>query len=357
MWEQDIEKIKQEQKQQQKVVENSSRVLNSISEKIDENQFDFEVDIEGAKLSDVKKSSDQLNANIARMIFGLDKTTRGIDGSLSEMRSLTTFEKFINFFSKEKAQEMRSTRISESDISDNLQELIVQSDAILNILSDQEKLLIVERDRGNVNYEKTLDYRKQAVEELESVRNKMLSLDPIIIGIHNELDNETQAIERTRLERELSAKQAELNLLKNEEAKLLSKSQSLEKYIVQNKAHIQSLESQLTGQQVLIEKLKTDTDQRLVLFKQYEISLKTAQQQETAHQLNEIGTQVDKSAMEGMAQIGSATADRLAGMLEGHKGNMQATHDIARRQLAANEMFNRRFSNVLDDHESGKYDS
>ncbi|WP_137297621.1 hypothetical protein [Psychromonas sp. SP041] len=355
MWEETVKQLEEEQQKQEKVITDASIAFEEISEKASIGDFEFEVDIENAKLSDVKKSGEKLNDNIARMISGLDNTTRGIDGNLSEMGKLTFSEKFIKVFSRDKAQEMRTTRISESDISENLNELILQSDSIQNILIRQESLLVTERDRGTVNYKRTLDLRQETVEELDSVRTKMLEIDPIIMGMQSELDVETSVTERTIIETKISEQQEKLNVLKNEESKLLSRSQSLEKYIVQNKVHIQSLESQLTSQQVLIDRLKTDTDQHLVLFKQYEVSLKTAQQQEAAHQLTEIGSKASKGAMVGMAQIGAATSNRLADALENHAGEMIDVKEVARKQIESHDRFNRRFAHVLDDHDKGSY--
>jgi len=344
MWEETVKQLEEEQQKQEMVITDASIAFEEISEKASIGDFEFEVDIENAKLSDVKKSGEKLNDNIARMISGLDNTTRGIDGNLSEMGKLTFSEKFIKVFSRDKAQEMRTTRISESDISENLNELILQSDSIQNILIRQESLLVTERDRGTVNYKRTLDLRQETVEELDSVRTKMLEIDPIIMGMQSELDVETSVTERTIIETKISEQQEKLNVLKNEESKLLSRSQSLEKYIVQNKVHIQSLD-----------RLKTDTDQHLVLFKQYEVSLKTAQQQEAAHQLTEIGSKASKGAMVGMAQIGAATSNRLADALENHAGEMIDVKEVARKQIESHDRFNRRFAHVLDDHDKGSY--
>jgi hypothetical protein len=74
---------------------------------------------------------------------------------------------------------------------------------------------------------------------------------------------------------------------------------------------------------VLINKLQTDTKQRVVLYDALTSkSLKTAQQQDVAHRINEIGVKTDQEAQTAMAAIGSATNDRMADMLEAHEDHM-----------------------------------
>jgi hypothetical protein len=70
---------------------------------------------------------------------------------------------------------------------------------------------------------------------------------------------------------------------------------------------------------VLINKLQTDTKQRVVLYDALTSSLKTAQQQDVAHRINEIGVKTDQEAQTAMAAIGAATNDKMADMLEAHE--------------------------------------
>ena len=68
----------------------------------------------------------------------------------------------------------------------------------------------------------------------------------------------------------------------------LAKSQTLERYIEKGKTWVDSLTNQAATQLVLINKLQTDTKQRVVLYDALTSSLKTAQQQDVAppHQRN-----------------------------------------------------------------------
>ena len=94
------------------------------------------------------------------------------------------------------------------------------------------------------------------------------------------------------------------------------KSQTLERYIEKDRTWVDSLQNQAATQMVLINKLQTDTRQRVVLYDALSKSLKTAQQQDVAHRINEIGVKTDQEAQSAMAGIGAATNQRMAEMME-----------------------------------------
>jgi hypothetical protein len=87
----------------------------------------------------------------------------------------------------------------------------------------------------------------------------------------------------------------------------------LEAYIEKGKTWVNSLQNQAATQMVLINKLQTDTKQRVVLYDALTKSLKTAQQQDVAHRINEIGSQTDREAQTAMA---ANPVDRLAQLLD-----------------------------------------
>ncbi|TIT71535.1 MAG: hypothetical protein E5W56_21730, partial [Mesorhizobium sp.] len=87
---------------------------------------------------------------------------------------------------------------------------------------------------------------------------------------------------------------------------------------------VDSLNNQIAAQSTLINKLTIDTEQRIVLYKALEDSLKTAAQQDVAHKINTLGSQVDNTAEETMAGIGAASQKHIGDLLEMHEKNMVA---------------------------------
>ncbi|WP_219340110.1 hypothetical protein [Spartinivicinus marinus] len=348
-----IKEVEQELDTQAK---SQASVAAELSSALDTSLDEQALDIENAKLNEVWANQEKLNANIASLIMGLDQVTCQLGTDFDALREQSGMEKFIGIFSSQKADEMRADRIKEADISENLNDLIVQSNKIVSILQGQEKVLIEQLEKGEKNLSHTIEQRQQTVESLEQVKQQLNQLDPKLIDLENQISEAADPAKRASLEAELHELNQQYNSLRNQEQSMLVKSQTLEKYIDMNKTNVDSLHNQKTAQQVLIDKLKTDTAQRVILFEQYQHSLKTSQQQDVAHRLNEIGSAVDRKTQEGMAHIAAATNNRLMDMMESHSGNMQASKDIMAKKARADERFMRRFQNVVAKHDSADYD-
>ncbi|MGH1454463.1 MAG: hypothetical protein ACRBBV_14960 [Paracoccaceae bacterium] len=316
---------------------------------------DIAIDIENATLDDVHAHTDVMNANIAELIMGLDDVTAAFSKDFDQMRSKTGWESFVGFFAKGKSESMRQERMRTASIDDKLQDLIAKSDVITNLLQGQLDTLNVQKERVEVNLTETLDEREFTVAELESVRAQISGMDPAIITLENKIAVEQDAAARTKLETELADLNKAYNALVQDEQVKLAKSQTLERYIEKGKTWVDSLQNQAATQMVLINKLQTDTKQRVVLYDALTKSLKTAQQQDVAHRINEIGVQTDKEAQAAMASIGTATNQRMADMLEAHEGHMVFAREVLEAKAKADERFARRFQQIVEKHDKNLY--
>ena len=218
----------------------------------------------------------------------------------------------------------------------------------MNVLNEQKVQV-----EGNLSG--TLEEREVTVAELEAVRAEVLGMDPRIIELEGKIAVEQDAAARTRLETELAELNAKYNELVQQEQVKLAKSQTLERYIEKGKTWIDSLQNQAATQMVLINKLQTDTKQRVVLYDALSKSLKTAQQQDVAHRINEIGVKTDQEAQTAMAAIGSATNTRMAEMMEAHEDHMVFAREVLEQKAKADERFMRRFQKIVEKHDSNLY--
>ena len=313
------------------------------------------IDIENASLQDVETHNEAMNANIAELIVGLDEVTAGFSKEFEAMRDKTGWETMVGWFSSAKADSLRAERIRVASIDDNLQDLISKSDVIVAILDRQLVTLTEQKGKVEARLEQTLAEREQAVAELEGLRAELQALDPKIIDLENRISMATDPAERTRLETELSNLNARHNELVQAEQVTLARSQTLETYIEKDKTWVDSLQNQAATQMVLINKLQTDTKQRVVLYDALTKSLKTAQQQEVAHRINEIGSRTDKEAQAAMAAIGAATQSRIADMMEAHEDNIVFARKVLEEKAKADERFARRFARVVEKHDKNLY--
>lgn len=345
----------------QKKVKESQQKIAEVTSRIEAARSRIEagdatsIDIENATLEDVHAHNETMNANIAELIMGLDDTTAAFSKDFDEMRTKTGMEKLIGFFSKGKSESMRQERIRTASIDDKLQDLISKSDIIVKLLDEQLQVLEEQYDKVQKNLNSTLDDREAVVEELEAVRAEIEALDPTIIDLENQISVEQDAGTRTRLETDLAETNARYNALVQDEQVNIARSQTLERYIEKGKTWLDSLQNQAATQKVLINKLQTDTQQRVVLYDALTKSLKTAQQQDIAHRINEIGSQTDQEAQTAMAAIGTATNQRMADMLEAHEGQMVFARDVLEKKARADERFARRFATIVEKHDKNLY--
>ena len=340
-------------KAQSKIAELTSRI-ETARQKMQTGD-DALVDIENATLEDVHSHTEVMNANIAELIMGLDDVTAAFSKDFDEMRSKTGWESFVGIFSSAKSDQMRQERVRTASIDDKLQDLIGKSDVITKLLEGQLAVLNEQKQKVETNLTGTLDEREATVGELEALRAEILAMDPKIIALENKIAVEQDAAARTKLETELADLNKAYNALVQDEQVKLAKSQTLERYIEKGKSWVDSLQNQAATQMVLINKLQTDTKQRVVLYDALTKSLKTAQQQDVAHKINEIGTETDKQAQQAMAQIGAATNARMADMLEAHEGHMVFAREVLEAKAKADERFARRFQKIVEKHDKNLY--
>ena len=316
---------------------------------------DIAIDIENATLDDVHAHTEVMNANIAELIMGLDDVTAAFSKDFDAMRDKTGWESFVGIFSRGKAESLRQERIKTANIDDKLQDLIAKSDVITKLLEGQLAILDEQKAKVETNLTETLDEREMTVGELESLRAEILAMDPKIIALENKISVEQDAAARTKLETELADLNKAYNEMVQQEQVKLAKSQTLERYIEKGKTWVDSLQNQAATQMVLINKLQTDTKQRVVLYDALTKSLKTAQQQDIAHRINEIGVETDKEAQASMAAIGTATNQRMADMMEAHEGHMVFAREVLEAKAKADERFARRFEKIVEKHDKNLY--
>ncbi len=346
-------------KSQEEVARAQSRI-SAITARVEEARAKIaeggpEIDIENATLEDVHKHTELMNANIAELIMGLDDVTAAFSKDFDEMRSKTGWESFVGVFSRGKSESLRQERLRTASIDSKLQDLIAKSDVIVRLLQSQLELLNDQKVKVEGNLGETLTDRETVVGQLEAVRAEIAAMDPKVIELENRISMEQDAAARTRLETDLAGLNARHNALVQDEQVMLAKSQTLERYIEKGKTWVDSLTNQAATQLVLINKLQTDTKQRVVLYDALVKSLKTAQQQDIAHRINEIGVETDKEAQASMAAIGAATNKRMADMLEAHEDHMVFARKVLEQKAKADERFARRFAKIVEKHDKNLY--
>ncbi len=335
-------------------IDQSATVLDKFAQ-TDQKIGTAEFDIENARIAAVLTQQKVMEGNIADLIIGLEDATNVFGAEFESMKSFTGWESFIGIFSAQSKQRMRTERVRNMSLAGNLQELLAKSDTIVGILKAQKQVLDERYKTSEASLGQVIERRKVTVDNLTAVQKRIEELNPLLLDIENRIAASTSQTERTELESERSKLATEYNERQAKEQELLAESQTLERYTSMFQTFVDSLNNQIAAQNTLINKLTIDTEQRIVLYKALEDSLKTAAQQDVAHKINTLGSQVDNTAEETMAGIGAAAQKHIGDLLEMHEKNMVATADIQRRKKLADEAFARRFDEVLKKHNSSDY--
>ncbi|MVA95690.1 hypothetical protein GN330_00295 [Nitratireductor sp. CAU 1489] len=335
-------------------IEQSGIVLDQIAQ-ADKKIGEVDFDIENARIADVLKQQKTMEANIADLIIGLEDATNVFGAEFESMKSYTGWETFVGFFSKQRQQRMRTERVRNMSLAGNLQELLGKSDTIVGILSDQKQVLDERYKTSEASLAEVIERRKTTMDTLTTTQKRIEELNPMLLDIENRIAASTSQADRTELEGERSKLATEYNEMQAKEQELLAESQTLERYTSMFQTFVDSLNNQIAAQNTLINKLTIDTEQRIVLYKALEDSLKTAAQQDVAHRINTLGSQVDNTAEETMAGIGAAAQRHIGDLLELHEKNMVTTADIQRRKKLADDAFARRFDEVMKKHNAADY--
>ncbi|MGI9350744.1 MAG: hypothetical protein ACR2O3_04210 [Rhizobiaceae bacterium] len=349
----EIEKTRATVEEMKEKLDTSAVVLEEFAKSDTIGQTNF--DIENARIQDILKQQKVMEGNIADLIIGLEDATNVFGSEFESMKSYSGWEKFIGIFSKQRMQRMRSERVRNMSLAGNLQELLAKSDRIVGILKGQKDILESRYSSSEASLKQVIERRKSTMDSLETSQKRIEELNPMLMDLENRISASTNQKERTKLEGERSELATEYNQMQAKEQELLAESQTLERYTSMFQTFVDSLNNQLAAQQTLINKLSIDTEQRVVLYKSLEDSLKTAAQQDVAHKINTLGNQVDTAAEETMAGIGAAAQSHIGDLLEMHEKNMVSTADIQRRKKLADEAFARRFEEVMKKHDTAAY--
>ncbi|MDA7948928.1 MAG: hypothetical protein MPJ78_15810 [Hyphomicrobiaceae bacterium] len=334
-------------------MEASSQVLEEFAKSDTIGDVDF--DIENARIEDVLNQQKVMESNIADMIIGLEDVTNSFGDEFKSMQELSLGESIVGFFSKKKAKSMHTDRIRTTSLAGNLQDLLAKSNTIVTILQQQKSVLEERYNASETSLRTVIERRQGVTENLTATQKRIEEINPALLDIENRMATSTDQSERTKLEAERSALATEYNEMQAKEQELLAGSQTLERYTTMFQTFVDSLNNQIAAQATLINKLQIDTEQRIVLYKSLEDSLKTAAQQDVAHSINTLGSKVDTAAEETMAGIGAAAQSHIGDLLELHEKNMVSSQEIQRRKKLADDAFARRFSTVLEQHQASKY--
>jgi hypothetical protein len=310
---------------------------------------------ETAHLKDVIDAQTRLQDTIGTLIAGYDALTNALGGEIDSMKEMTLWEGLVGFFSARTAREMRERRVQSADIDAQLQDLVAQTQAIGDLLSSHYESLQREYD----GVEAMLDAQQRGLEAetaaYEAADRELDALN-VELGEAREKLAELTGAERARLDQALQDLVSRANALTERRNTALSNAQTHEVFVENHRIALDSLMRQKAAQRILIDKLRISTENRIVQYAATLESIKTAAQQESAHSIHQIGTEVDEATTRTMAAIGAAADRSIVEMLERHAADVEKRRATQAEVARADAEFARRFAEVAKRFLEEKYE-
>ncbi len=303
------------------------------------------LNVETMHLKDVINSKVKLQETIGSLIAGYDSLTNALGGEIDSMKDRTAWESMVGFFSSRAARDMREKRVQRADIDIQLQDLVAQTHAIGNLLADHMETLNREYGTVGTMLEKQQAGLKAETEAFETIEKQLDEIN-ITISEQREAQSELTGSARAEADQKLQELINRANDLTERRNTALSNAQTHEIFIENHKIALDSLMRQKAAQRILIDKLRISTENRIIQYAATVESLKTAAQQESAHALHEIGTEVDEATSRTMASIGAAADRSIVDMLERHVADVQKRRVTQAEVARADAEFARRFADV-----------
>ena len=310
---------------------------------------------ETAHLKDVIDAQTKLQETVGTLIAGYDALTNALGGEIDSIKEMTLWEGLVGFFSEKAAREMRERRVQSADIDVQLQDLVAQTQSIGGLLGAHYEVL--QREYASVEAMLEAQQKKLQAETqvFESAERELDALN-VRLGEQREKLAELTGAERARADQELQELVNRVNELTERRNTALSNAQTHELFVENHKIALDSLMRQKAAQRILIDKLRISTENRIVQYAATIESIKTAAQQESAHAIHEIGTEVDEATSRTMAAIGAAADRSIVEMLERHVGDVEKRRATQAEIARADAEFARRFAEVAKRFLEDKYE-
>lgn len=310
---------------------------------------------ETAHLRDVIDAQAKLQETVGTLIAGYDALTNALGGEIDSMKERTLWEGIVGFFSAEAAREMRERRVQSADIDVQLQDLVAQTQAIGGLLGAHYESL--QREYAGVEAMLETQHQKlQAETQAYEACDRELDALNLQIGEKRDALAEQTGAQRAQADRELQELVNRANELTERRNTALSNAQTHELFVENHKIALDSLMRQKAAQRILIDKLRISTENRIVQYAATLESIKTAAQQESAHAIHKIGTDVDEATARTLAAIGSAADRGVVEMLERHVADVEKRRATQAEVARADAEFARRFAEVARRFLEEKYE-
>ncbi|WOO41693.1 hypothetical protein [Rubellicoccus peritrichatus] len=248
------------------------------------------------------------------------------------------------------AKKMARDRLMKASFEESLQQFMYKVDKTIKIMEDRRTE--IQKQLEQVAHRKAESFRikEEAAKILEDLDQKLNEEEAKLKNRENELDTLVNgSAEYVSVEQAISSLRAEVEGLRGRRNQALVLFQSKERFAAELDVHEKSQMKLRDNQDAWITLLRSDTEERLTTFRSRLEAMKAMSDQEAAEKLDTLGTSLDKSNVDFMAQVGSASDRRRMKMVESQPERIKRIEEARAAQAEAQAQIREREKSALEE--------
>lgn len=233
-------------------------------------------------------------------------------------------------------KKMARDRLMKASIEESLQQFMFKVEKTIEIMEERRKE--VQKQLESVSNRKSEAFRvkEQAAELLEKLDAELNESEGELQSREAELDTMVNGSpEYVAAEKDISALRKKVEEIRGRRNQALVLFQSKERFAAELDVHEKSQMKLRDNQDAWITLLKSDTEERLVTFRSRLEAMKAMSDQDVAQNLDNLGTAIDKSNVDFMAKVGSASDRRRMEMVESQPERIKKIEEARAAQAEA----------------------
>jgi hypothetical protein len=351
----DFEAMRTELRQEEEDLSQAVFGLNAIMNEMGSEYEDL-MELSDTEKAVVKKSKDAVAAAEAELAqvkatpgwkFAITFSSREAKMALAE-QALETAKKGIET-AELQAKKMARDRLMKASFEESLQQFMYKVDKTIKIMEDRRKE--IQKQLEQVVHRKSEAFRikEAAAKLLEELDQKLNEEEATLRAKEGELDSLVNgSAEYVAVEQAISEVRAKVEEFRGRRNQALVLFQSKERFAAELDVHEKSQMKLRDNQDAWITLLRSDTEERLTTFRSRLEAMKAMSDQEAAEKLDTLGSALDKSNVDFMAKVGSASDRRRMKMVESQPERIKRIEEARAAQAEAQAQIREREKLALD---------
>lgn len=272
----------------------------------------------------------KFDAGLGEIVAGLDRMAADVFADLDSFRGLTSRERLMGRFSRQRMWRLHSQRVREAPVIERLLDLLSKSNAASGLARGHREFAVTCQKATEDALTSIVEQRRRLVDEIDVARLRMKDLNAKALTTQGRIGVYGGRAEWERMEEERHSLKAEADRISEEERKMRDESQRRQRFITMFQAFADTLNSQIGLCNALVRKLSIDTEERLIVYR----------------------AQVDTNVPGSKAKITQERFPHIAGPIALFEKGMLVPEDIGPRKSAADAAFSKKFAAFAESDDS-----